>query len=83
MALLTERWGNVDNTPPGGAPSAIDISKIVDKVKDVPSAFIEPRCQLQAATPNPLGLAVNALDIGRGVDAVKGQPYPFTIGACP
>jgi hypothetical protein len=83
MAVETERWGNVDNFPPGGVPNAVDISKVVDKVKDVPGAFIEPRCQLQPATPNPYGLAVNALDIGRAVDAVKGQPYPFAISTCP
>jgi hypothetical protein len=83
LAVATERWGNVDNTPSGGAPSAIDIGFIVSKVKDAPGAFTKPRCQLQGATPNPYGLAVSALDIGRGVDAVKGQPYPFTISACP
>jgi hypothetical protein len=83
LTLVTERWGNVDNSPIQGVPNAIDISKVVDKVKDVPGAFIEPRCQLREATPNPYGMAVNALDIGRAVDAVKGQPYPFTLSGCP
>jgi hypothetical protein len=83
LITATERWGNVDNNPPGGTPNAIDIGFIVSKVKDAPGSFIESRCQLQGPTPNPYGLAVNALDIGRGVDAVKGLPYPFTISACP
>jgi hypothetical protein len=83
LTVGTERWGNVDNTPAGGTPNAIDIGFIVSKVKDAPGSFIEARCQLQGPTPNPYGLAVNALDIGRGVDAVKGLPYPFTISACP
>jgi predicted outer membrane repeat protein len=83
LTVSTERWGNVDNTPAGGTPNAIDIGFIVSKVKDAPGSFIESRCQLQGPTPNPYGLAVNALDIGRGVDAVKGLPYPFTISACP
>jgi hypothetical protein len=83
LTVSTERWGNVDNTPAGGTPNAIDIGFIVSKVKDAPGSFIESRCQLQGPTPNPYGLAVNALDIGRGVDAVKGLPYPFTISVCP
>lgn len=83
LVLSTERWGNVDDNPPGGTPNAIDISKVVDKVKDLPSALGEPRCQLREATPNPYGGAVNAQDIGRSVDAAKGQPYPFTIAVCP
>jgi hypothetical protein len=83
LLVSTERWGNVDNTPAGGAPNAIDISKVVDKVKDLPSAFIESRCQLRDATPNPYAFAVNAQDIGRVVDSVKGFAYPFTISVCP
>jgi hypothetical protein len=83
LMVSTERWGNVDNTPARRMPNAIDISKLVDKLKDVPGAYIEARCQLRDATPNPYGLAVNAQDIGRIVDAVKGQPYPFTISVCP
>ena len=83
LIVTTERWGNVDNNPPGGTPNAVDISKVVDKVKDAPGAFIEARCQLREATPNPYALSVNAQDLGRIVDAVKGLPYPFTISACP
>jgi hypothetical protein len=83
LSISTERWGNVDNTPPAGTPNAIDISKVVDKVKDAPGSYIEARCQLREATPNPYATAVNAQDIGRVVDAVKGQRYPFTIAVCP
>jgi hypothetical protein len=83
LMVSTERWGNVDGNPAGGAPSASDIGRVVDKVKDLPTAFIEARCQLRDAAPNPYGGAVNAQDIGRIVDAVKGLPYPFSISACP
>ena len=83
LIVSTERWGNVDGNPVGGAPSASDIGRVVDKVKDLPGAFIESRCQLREATPNPYGSAVNAQDIGRAVDAVKGNAYPFTITVCP
>jgi hypothetical protein len=82
LAVATERWGNVDNTPAGAAPNAIDISRVVDKTKDAPGAFTKPRCRLQPATPNA-EVPISALDISRCVDAAKGLPYPFTIGACP
>jgi hypothetical protein len=83
LTVATERWGNVDNTPPGGVPNAIDLEFVVSTVKDAAGAFTEPRCQLRDAIPNPYGLAVNAQDIGQAVNAVKALPYPFAIGACP
>jgi hypothetical protein len=79
LTVLTGRWGDV--LP--GTLNAADIAAVVDKVKDLPSAPIEPRFLLQGQTPDPRVFAVSALDIGRSVDAVKAQPYPFTIGTCP
>jgi hypothetical protein len=83
LSVATERWGNVDNVPAGGAPSALDIAELVDKARSLPGAMAESRCQLQGALPNPYAAAVSAQDIARIVDAVKGAPYPFTIAACP
>jgi hypothetical protein len=91
LTVATERWGNVDCTT-AVVPTATDLALVVNKVKDLPGAFIEPRCQLQGPTvsgvvgvPNPLGQAANASDIGRQVDAVKGFFYPstFLVVACP
>jgi hypothetical protein len=82
LTIPTERWGNVDNLPASGVPSAVDISRVVDKVKEAPGAFTKPRCQVQPATPNTLA-PVSALDISRTVDAAKGLAYPFAISACP
>jgi hypothetical protein len=83
LVIKTERWGNIDCTQ-AEFPTAVDIGRLVDKVRDAPGAFIKPRTQLRDATPNPLGL-VNAQDIARLVDSVRGNHYPasFPITQCP
>jgi hypothetical protein len=80
LSVDTGRWGDV--LP--GLLNAIDLAAVVDKAKDLASAIIEARAQLQPNEPNPGGAAVNAQDVAREVDAVKGLRYPFTGPvACP
>jgi hypothetical protein len=77
LIVTTERWTNLDCSEGNhGIPNAIDISQVVDKVKD--SRFIKPRTQFRSALLNPLTL-VSAQDAARVVDAVKGFQYPFNI----
>jgi hypothetical protein len=90
LPMKTERWGNVDCSGTGTlgiVPTAGDLALVVNKVKDVPGAFIEPRCQLQGpgGVPNPVGTAVSAQDISRSIDSVKSIVYPaaFGIASCP
>jgi arylsulfatase A-like enzyme len=82
LAITTARWGNVDNSAVT-TPNAIDISEVVDAVKDAPGRISNTRAQLQPHDLNPLARAT-AQDIGKAVDAVKGKPYTFTGPApCP
>jgi Zn-dependent metalloprotease len=88
LAVQTSRWG--DNTRaggglPDGVANVLDIGAVVDKVKELPLAYIEPRLWLKTKNPNPVGEAIHVVDIGFTVDAVKNFAYPasFTIDACP
>jgi len=86
----TSRWGDVvggSNGPPDGIANVLDISATVDKVKDLPTAFAEPRMWLKDNLPDPKLAGINVLDISNVVDAVKGFAYPFAgpdscTGAC-
>jgi len=90
LALNTAVWG--DHADAGGDPLAldgvanvIDISFAVDKVKDLATAFPEPRIWKKDADPDPNGADINVLDAAFTVDAVKSLPYPasFVITVCP
>jgi hypothetical protein len=88
LAVSTSRWGDVvgaGNSAPDNNNNVLDISTVVDKVKDLATAFYEPRCWAKQKDPNGLGDSVNVIDIGFTVDGVKTFPYPasFTIDACP
>jgi hypothetical protein len=79
LAVLTERWGNVDcSNANNGIPNAADLAAVVDKCRDRAGAMIKPRAHLRVPTLDPLSI-VNAQDIGRSVDTVKGMQYPFNI----
>jgi hypothetical protein len=74
LSVQTVLWGNVDNNP---ALNAIDISAVVDKVKDLPSSLPEWRAMLQPNSPTPHTNQLSALDIAQVVNAIKGIPYGF------
>ena len=63
----------------------IDISFAVDKVKDLATAFPEPRIWKKDADPDPNTADINVLDAAFTVDGVKNLPYPesFAITPCP
>jgi len=86
VQMLTRRSGDVASefNPPAtttGQPSALDVTRLVDKLKDVAGAPVKAISQIQ---PNLVELNgdVSALDIVAGVDAVKELPYSFS-GPCP
>jgi hypothetical protein len=79
LQVSTALWGDVDP----GQLNIIDVAYVVDKVKDLPTAFAEPRAMLRPQSLDPLLNSVNVIDIGSAVDALKGMPYPFAFPACP
>ena len=90
LVIQTAVWG--DHADAGGDPLAlddvanvIDISFTVDKLKDLATAFPEPRIWKKDEDPDPNGQAISILDVAFTVDAVKGLPYPvsFDITVCP
>jgi hypothetical protein len=88
LAVSTARWGDVvgaGNGAPDNQNNVLDIGATVDKVKDLATAFYEPRCFLKQKDPNGLDDSVNVFDIAFVVDGVKTFPYPgsFTIDSCP
>ena len=88
LNVPTAVWGDVvgsSNGPPDGMANVLDISTVVDKVKDLATAFREPRTWLKDPSPDPMGASINVLDIGFTVDAVKRFPYPaaHVITPCP
>jgi glucose/arabinose dehydrogenase len=88
LIVRTGRWGDPvgpGNGPPDNIANVLDIGAVVDKVKDLATAFYEPRMWMKDRMPNPVASAVNVIDIGFTVDAVKNFAYPasFTIDACP
>jgi len=88
LSVATGLWGDVVG-PSSGAPDGVvqvlDVSAVVDKVKDLPSAFREPRLYLKEHHPDPIAGQINVIDIALIVDSLKGFPYPpaFTIDSCP
>jgi hypothetical protein len=78
LVRTTVRWGNVDNNL---ITNVQDVSRVVDKVKEAPGAFIKPRTKINPETPNTAA-PCTALDISRCVDAAKGAAYPFPIAVC-
>jgi hypothetical protein len=79
LVVTTERWTNVDcSNSNNGVPNASDLARVVDKIKEWPGSFIEPRLHIRAPLLDGM-TQVNAQDAGRAVDAVKGLQYPFSI----
>jgi len=80
-----DHWGDgADSDDLVGTVNVLDISAAVDKVKDLATAFPEPRVCKKDANPDPNGADVNVLEAAFTVDAVKNLPYPtaFTISVC-
>jgi len=85
LRVNTSRWGDITasfNPPSATAqPDAIDLTQLVNKLKNVAGAPSKVEAQLQPNVPE-LNADVNALDIVVCVDAVKQLAYSFE-GPCP
>jgi len=72
-------------------PDISDVSALVDKFRNAPSAPIKARGLLAGEPGNAFGEitpAVLSVDFGFShisacVDAYRGAPYPYVISACP
>lgn len=78
LVVETTQWGDIDGN---NQVNVLDISKIVDKVKDLPGALSKVQTQLEPQNLNPAA-NVNVLDIATAVDSLKSKPYPFSITNC-
>jgi hypothetical protein len=85
VTIGTRRFGDIAAAfnPPSTTtqPDAIDITQLVNKLKNVTGAPLKVKAQLQPNLPE-LNADVNALDIVAVVDAVKQLAYAFS-GPCP
>lgn len=86
--VRTTRWGDV--TSPYAPPSAVvepdiaDISVIVNKFKNAPSAPTKPMVMLAGDEFGAMNPArdLDFSDISQAVDAFKGLAYPYKPGTC-
>jgi hypothetical protein len=85
VVMTTRRSGDIAanyNPPPTSTqPDAIDVTQLVNKLKNVIGAPSRSIAQIQPNVPE-LNADINALDIVAVVDAVKGLAYSFG-GPCP
>jgi len=85
LLISTARYGDLASpyNPPDSSeqPNSLDVTRLVDKLKNVPGAPSKAIAQLQPNVPE-LNADVSALDIVACVDAVKQLAYAFT-GPCP
>jgi len=86
--VATGKWGDVSRPFGGGAqPSFGDISEMVAKFGNVPSAPSTPRTDIvgpqQQGTPNTPNQSTSFADISQDVAAFQSFPYPYTVPACP
>lgn len=83
LGVTTTTWGDATGD---GTRNILDVSAVVDTVKQVSSKLPKVQAQLQqdaASAPDPL-MNINVLDISNAVDALKGLPYPFGgLSICP
>jgi hypothetical protein len=77
----TSKWGDIvrDCSPtgcsaPDGTVNFVDISCVVDKFKNLPSAPIKTRADVAPDVPDRI---IDFVDIPSVVDAFKGLPYPY------
>jgi len=89
LTVSTARWGDVvepfqfPSPSPVSQPNVTDISSVVDRIKDLPTAVPRTRGQFQPDWVNPHD-AVSILEVAFVVDAVKGFAYPFAAAwRCP
>jgi hypothetical protein len=78
---VTGGWTGSEWSAPEGAADFVDISALVDKFKNVPTAPSKVRTDLAGQL---LDLRVDFVDIAYAVDAFGGSDYPFAAGLpCP
>ena len=85
LMMDTARWGDMaeEQQDPDGSlnqPNVLDISAVVDRLKDLPTALGKTQVQLHYNVVEP-DQNVNVLDLSFTVDGVKGFAYPF-VGPC-
>lgn len=89
LVVATSRFADV--APPYQNPSAtfpdqpnvVDISSMIDTLKQLPSALPRSRSKLRPALMDPEE-SVTIIDVGMVVDAVKGFAYPLSADwSCP
>ena len=69
-------------TPPDGVVDIInDITAMLEKFSNDPTAPIKSRCDMAPQVPDRIVDFTN--DIQRVIDAFGGQPYPFGFNGCP
>ena len=95
VRIKTARWGDVADpkNPPDASvqPDITDVSRLIDKFRNLPTAQRKAEALLAGEAGNPFGVitpTVLGVDFGFGhmsacVDAYRGAPYPYTISACP
>lgn len=84
LNLGTGLWGDVTGVGnmPDGFANVLDVSAIVDKIKDLPAALSTTQVWLKDTHPNPAQAQINVLDLSNAVEVVRGFPYPFPIISC-
>lgn len=88
LSTTTSQWGDVvrDCTtipcgpPDGSVDVATDIVALLDKFRNLPSAPIKTRCDLDPQTPD---LKITITDVTRALGAFGGSAYPFSAGVVP
>lgn len=78
--VATSLWGDVIGT--GGMVNVLDLSAVVDKIKDEPSAIPKVRALL-AGFPLDAFRPANVLDVSIVGDVLRGDLFPNSIQECP
>jgi len=90
LRIATQRWGDVappfqDRSPEltlASQPTIIDVTTVIDRVKQLPTSAIKPVVQLWSQDNGvELDGNVSIFDITTAVDALKRLAYPF-FGPC-
>lgn len=81
LLVTTSKWGDLVGdctmtpcSPPDGFTNFGDISAVVDKFRNLPTAIIKARADIAPGFPDSI---VNFIDIPAAVDAFRGLPYPY------
>ncbi|MBI1826426.1 MAG: hypothetical protein HYR83_08570 [Planctomycetes bacterium] len=83
LSIGTSIWGDVVAPFGGAQPDISDIAAVVDAFRDLPTAVVKPRAELNGDSVNP-GTPVNISEVANAVNAFRGLPYSFAgPGTCP